>query len=216
MVEIRDSSLTKSSILSLHSFMDDIEEERMPERVKLSIASAGFTKLDTGKEEMDHTLEKERHFDILQQILPNANLKMKPKPAKEFKAFTRYDPTALTASQHETKLPTKQEVSNSQSKKGNKDKAQKSGKSHNEELTLGIKKGVDKNKAKIERADKIIQKSIDIFAANSKKPKSETAMKNPVQKAVKIKKHIVKEIKTQKWNEISSQKKELKEFKLFG
>jgi len=197
-------------------FMDDLEEEKMPEKVKLSIASAGFAKLDTEKREMDHTLEKERHFDILQQILPNANLKINTKPVKEFKAVARYDPTALTAAQHETKIDKKPETKTQNGKNNANSKEHKKGKKLDQDLNLNINKGIDKKKVQIDRADRIIQKSIQTFASNSnKQEKGQNAQVEAV-KPKKVKKHIVKEIKKQKWNEIATQREELSGFKLFG
>lgn len=216
MAEIRDSDSIKSRLVLIYRFMDDLEEERMPERVKLSIASAGFSKLDTEKDEMNNTLEKERNFDILQQLLPDANLKVFTKPKNEFKVVTRYDPTALTASLHETKVMPKKAKKTLQAKKGENLKGHHGGKNLDIDMNLDIKKGIDKKKVQIDRADRIIQKSIGLFAANSNKDGTMIECQNAALKPKKIKKHMVKEIKKEKWNEIAVQKKDLSGFKLFG
>lgn len=216
MEEIVDLFWAKSRRFLAFSFIEDLEEEKMPEKVKLSIASAGFANLETRKEEMDHTLEKERHMDILQQILPNADLRIKPKPVKEFKAIARYDPTSLTASQFETKSALKTASFEMNGKKLEKKGPLKAGVTEKHSSSLNIQKGIDKKKASDDKVDQILKKTIDIFAKSSTKTSkpSETTAKQ-VPKVVE-KRKIVKEIKKQKWTEISQQKEELKQFKLFG
>lgn len=200
--------------------MDDIEETKMPEKVKLSIASAGFSKLDTADNEMDFGKERDRGLDILQQLLPDANLHVRSRPVKEFKTVARFDPLCQTSAQLEVK--------NQPISKPNEPKPKKSqhlepvikGKKLQAEPAIAISKGIDKKKAQIEKANAILKKSIDMYAQSSTKPKNtndKSKTKNGASvPAVAVKRKVVKEIKTQKWKEISSQKAELKEFKLFG
>jgi len=70
---------------------------------------------------------------------------------------------------------------------------------------------------------KFLKKSIELFEKSTNKPqnknlnegnsKGSNSSKLPI---VEKKRKVVKEIKTQKWKEISSHKSELKGFKLFG
>ena len=213
----------KSRFLAQASFMDDIEEEKLPERVKLSIASAGIGKLDTAEQEMDLTKEKERGLDILQQLLPEADLASRHKPIKEFKAVTRYDPTSQASAQFEVKNLSKQQTSISGKKKDSSKPELAAGKKLSGESNLKIMKGIDKKKAQIEKANQILKKSIDIFEKATVKPHGKLGPNGQNQNsagskvpAVKVKRHVVKEVKSQKWKDISAQKSELKEFKLFG
>ena len=193
---IRDSNLIEGMFHFRSSFMDDLDEEKLTEKVKLSIQSAGFDKLDTSKKELDHTREKERGLDILQQILPNADLRTAKKEIKEFQAVARYDPTGNFSSQFEKKPDTMQEK---------KEQAQSGKKVKIEGKNLEISKGLDIRNLKVIKANHILKYSTEAFAVEEKK--------NGVKKK---KKKVIKDVKKQKWADISKEKEALKEFKLFG
>lgn len=202
------------------SFLDDIEETKMSDKVKLSIASAGFARLEAENNEIDLSKERDRSMDILQQLLPEANLNMKSKPVKEFKAVARFDPLAQTSAQLEMKTENKTTIPPGKHSKNLKTQEMAQGKKLRDTHEMVISKGVDKKKALIEKANQILKKSVDIYAKSSTKPQNahlaqEKAESKDSKKTAK-KRKVIKEIKTQKWKEISAQKAELKEFKLFG
>lgn len=180
--------------------MDDLQEDRLPEKVKLSIASSGFDRLETSKKELEQTNEKERSLDILQQILPDADLRVRKKQIQEFKAVARYDPTGAFSSKLEVQ-PQSMEVKKEQALSGKKAKPA-------ETKQLEISKGIDIQQLKKMKATEILKNANAAFAV-SEQGDARSKLKQK-------KKKVVKEVKKQKWEEISKQKEELKEFRLFG
>lgn len=180
--------------------MDDIQEARLPEKVKLSIASSGFERLATSKKELEQTNERERSLDILQQILPDADLRLKKKPVQEFKAVARYDPTGAFSAKLEVQ-PQSMEVKQEQALSGKKNKLA-------EGAQLEIRKGVDLHLLKKMKATERLKQASAAFAGSeSERPGARLQQK---------KRKVVKEVKKQKWEDISQRKEELREFRLFG
>ncbi len=181
--------------------MDDIQEEKLPEKVKLSIASSGFDRLETSKKELDQTAERERSLDILQQILPEADLRLKKKPIQEFKAVARYDPTGAFSAKLEVQ-PQSMEVKQEQAQSGKK---AREAAGH----PLEIRKGVDVQQLKRMKATELLRSANEAFATQSQAGASKPRLQQKKRK-------VVKEVKKQKWEDISKHKEELREFRLFG
>lgn len=178
--------------------MDDIDEEKLPEKVKLSIASSGFEKLAINKREMEHEQEKDRGLDLLQQVLPEANLNVKKKKIVEFQPVARFNPDSTFVSTLVAKKPEKPKQPIKM-----KGKDLKPG-------DLKIKKGMDKAEINKKKADEILKKTTEAYLKNSNSEKGREMKRK--EKQVKI----IKEVKKENWNEIKEKAGELKEFKLFG
>jgi len=195
-------------------FLDDIEEKKLPEKVKLSIASANVGKLQHTEDDRERTRERDHILDILQQVVPDADLRIK-KDVKEFKAVARFDPRGTFASQLTVKANPPVQTHAKNSKVTDQKKIAPA--------PMAISKGIDKKNASINRANEILAKSAQKYLDSSTNPSKKTLNSKSGNPHIngqggerqEVKRKIVKEIKRKKWEEISKEKETLKEFKLF-
>lgn len=200
-------------------FADDVDLKRLPDKVKLSIASSGFDKLDTNEDEFERLKETEKSLDILQVLLPEANLFTKKKQIVEFKPVARFDPTSNNAAQLKAKPQEFFKGGSGSSVVGkslaaigkNLEKAAKK--------QVEITKGVDKVGNKIAKANELLRTSAQAYkkastAADKDDPRPDDVGRHRVARDPSV--PIVKVIDKKKWRELNKSKEELKTFKLFG
>lgn len=200
-------------------FADDVDEKRLPDKVKLSIASSGFDKLDTNEDEFERLKETEKSLDILQVLLPEANLFTKKKQIVEFKPVARFDPTSNNSAQLKAKPQEFFKGGSGSSVVGkfmpgmgkNLEKVVKK--------QVEISKGVDKVGTKIAKANELLRNSAQAYkkastAADKDEPRPEDVGRHRVARDPSV--PILKVIDKKKWRELNKSKEELKTFKLFG
>lgn len=139
--------LTSLSHLS-YSFYDDIEEDKLPDAVRLNVESGLHQEMKANEEELDYEAELNRNLDMIQKILPNANLRTKSKPMlKKYNTIKRFDPR----SQYNDNLKDKSHLKTIKAKE-KKDRKKKH--------EMMIKRGIDKRKRKIMNANLLLGKSL--------------------------------------------------------
>lgn len=200
-------------------FADDVDVTRLSEKVKLSIASSGIDQLATNEDEFERLKETEKGLDILQGLLPSANLFIKKKTITEFKPVARFDPTSTYSTQLKAK-PQEFFKGGSGSNMVGK-KAQPLGKDVQklQKKQVQMSKGVDKLATKLAKANDLLRQSAMAYKTAS--TAEDKDLPNPFNQGRVIQTRdpsipIIKEIDKQKWKEMNKSKEELKTFKLFG
>jgi len=130
-------------------FFDDIDEKLLPDKVILNIASSGIEETKYTSEEVDFEKEKNRYLDMIQTIFPKADLKgsQKRRKKQEYKVIQRYDPDA----ENPGELEQTEEIEQNNKVKKEKDKQKR--------IELSVKKGIDKKKKKIMKANFLLGKA---------------------------------------------------------